>query len=124
MRIKMTIDECLEFADEWARGCTFHEGSQGWRVVCMLLAEEVRRLRGAQNTEALPQDWKGVDGAIAFHLIDRHADGWADTGRMMGEWLDANKTANAKVTGSPALSASPSGLPGSAAGDNEERTKT
>ena len=53
----MTIDECLEFADEWARGCTFHEGSQGWRVVCMLLAEEVRRLRGAQNTEALPQDW-------------------------------------------------------------------
>lgn len=46
MRIKMTIDECLEFADEWARGCTFHEGSQGWRVVCMLLAEEVRRLHG------------------------------------------------------------------------------
>ena len=99
MRIKLTIDECLEFADEWARGCTFHEGSQGWRVVCMLLAEEVRRLRGAQNTEALPQDWKGVDGAIAFHLIDRHADGWADTGRMMGEWLDANKTANAKTVG-------------------------
>ena len=59
MKIKMTIDECLEFADEWARGCTFHEGSQGWRVVCMLLA-----------------------------------DGWADTGRMMGEWLDANKAAN------------------------------
>ena len=65
----------------------------------MLLAEEVRRLRGAQNTEALPQDWKGVDGAIAFHLIDRHADGWADTGRMMGEWLDANKTANVELRG-------------------------
>ena len=106
MQIKMTIDECLEFADEWARGCTFHEGSRGWRVVCMLLAEEVRRLRGAQNTEALPQDWKGVDGAIAFHLIDRHADGWADIGRMMGEWLDANKTANTKVSGdSPAFMA-------------------
>lgn len=101
MKIKMTIDECLEFADEWARGCTFHEGSQGWRVVCMLLAEEVRKLRGAQNTETLPQDWEGVDGAIAFHLIDRHADGWADTGRMMGEWLDANKAANAEVTGAP-----------------------
>lgn len=102
MQIKMTIDECLEFADEWAKGCTFHEGSQGWRVVCMLLAEEVRRLRGAQNTEALPQDWKGVDGAIAFHLIDRHADGWADIGRMMGEWLDANKTANVVIQGPPA----------------------
>jgi hypothetical protein len=33
----------------------------------------------------------------------------------------ATKTHNAKVTGSPALSASPCGLPGSAAGGNEER---
>lgn len=41
----MTIDECLEFADEWVRGMTYHEGSQGWRVVCMLLAEEVRKMR-------------------------------------------------------------------------------
>lgn len=45
MKLKMTIDECLEFSDEWSRGMTIHEGSQGWRVVCMLLAEEVRRLR-------------------------------------------------------------------------------
>ena len=45
MKLKMTIDECLEFADEWIRGMTLHEGSQGWRVVCMLLAEEVRKLR-------------------------------------------------------------------------------
>lgn len=41
----MTIDECLEFADEWSRGLTLYEGAQGWRVVCMLLAEEVKRLR-------------------------------------------------------------------------------
>ena len=45
LKIKMTIDECLEFADEWSRGMTLHEGSQGWRVVCMLLAGEVRKLR-------------------------------------------------------------------------------
>jgi len=45
MKLKMTIDEALEFADEWSRGMTIYEGSQGWRVVCMLLAEEVRRLR-------------------------------------------------------------------------------
>jgi hypothetical protein len=49
MQIKMTIDECLEFADEWSRGITAHEGSQGWRVVCMLLAEEVRRLRSEDD---------------------------------------------------------------------------
>lgn len=45
MKIKMTIDECLEYSDIWARGITVHSDSQGWRVVCMLLAEEVRKLR-------------------------------------------------------------------------------
>ena len=45
MRLKMTIDECMAFADEWSRGMTLHEDSQGWRVVCMLLAEEVKTLR-------------------------------------------------------------------------------
>ena len=38
------------------------------------------------------QDWKGMDGAIAFHLIERHADGWHQTGEMMQAWLDANKS--------------------------------
>ena len=45
MKLKMTIEDALNFADEWSRGMTFHEDSQGWRVVCMLLAEEVRKLR-------------------------------------------------------------------------------
>ena len=45
MKLKMTIDEALNFADTWSRGMTVHEDSKGWRVVCMLLAEEVRRLR-------------------------------------------------------------------------------
>jgi hypothetical protein len=47
--VKMTIDECLAFADEWVRGMTFHAGSNGWRVVCMLLAREVRSLRLASQ---------------------------------------------------------------------------
>lgn len=38
------------------------------------------------------QDWKGMDGTIAWHLIERHADNWADIGKMMGEWLAANQT--------------------------------
>lgn len=49
MKIEMTIDECLKFADEWSRGMTYHEGSQGWRVVCMLLAKEVREYRARLN---------------------------------------------------------------------------
>ena len=52
LKIKMTIDECLKFADEWSRGMTIHEGSQGWRVVCMLLACEVRKLRLKKNESA------------------------------------------------------------------------
>ena len=37
------------------------------------------------------QDWAGMDGACAFHLIERHADGWDDVARMMQAWLDANR---------------------------------
>lgn len=37
------------------------------------------------------QDWAGMDGAIAFHLIERHSDSWADIGKMMAEWLAANQ---------------------------------
>lgn len=55
MKLKMTIAEALEFADEWSRGLTLHEGSQGWRVVCMLLAEEVRRQRWIPVAERLPE---------------------------------------------------------------------
>lgn len=36
------------------------------------------------------QDWAGMDGATAWQLIHRHADGWADIAKMMGEWLAAN----------------------------------
>lgn len=48
----------------------------------------------SQPVQTVPdnmQDWKGMDGAIAFHLIERHADNWSDTGKMMGEWLSANQ---------------------------------
>jgi hypothetical protein len=37
------------------------------------------------------QQWKGMDGACAFHLIERHANGWGDVGKMMTAWLDANR---------------------------------
>lgn len=37
------------------------------------------------------QEWKGMDGAIAWHLIDRHANSWNEVGEMMNAWLEANK---------------------------------
>lgn len=36
------------------------------------------------------QQWAGMDGATAWHLIDRHADGWDEVGEMMNAWLRAN----------------------------------
>lgn len=36
------------------------------------------------------QRWHGMDGATAYHLIERHADGWSDVGEMMDAWLAAN----------------------------------
>ena len=46
------------------------------------------------------QNWRGMDGASAFHLIERHANGWEDVARMMDAWLQANReTHNAKLNG-------------------------
>ena len=44
----------------------------------------------APTVEDNSQQWKGMDGSTAWHLIDRHADNWADVGKMMDEWLKAN----------------------------------
>ena len=41
----MNIEEALEYANEWTKGSTFNEHSTGWRIVCAVLAAEVRHLR-------------------------------------------------------------------------------
>jgi hypothetical protein len=44
------------------------------------------------------QQWAGMDGACAFHLIERHASGWGEVAQMMAAWLDANsKPPNVKL---------------------------
>lgn len=37
-----------------------------------------------------PQSWKGMPGAVAFHLIERHSIGWSDIGDQMEAWARAN----------------------------------
>ena len=52
-------------------------------------------LAGAQQqptVEDNSQNWLGMDGTTAYWLIQRHADGWPDAGKMMTEWLEANQT--------------------------------
>jgi hypothetical protein len=43
------------------------------------------------ETEAATfQHWRGMNGATAYHLIERHADGWPDISVMMNAWMKAN----------------------------------
>lgn len=56
----------------------------------LAVAPEPPHLSMTKEESATFQDWKGMDGACAFHLIERHADGWGDTARMMEAWLAAN----------------------------------
>jgi len=39
------------------------------------------------NIEDSSQDWAKLDGAVAWHLIERHAENWADVGKMMDEYV-------------------------------------
>jgi len=44
------------------------------------------------------QEWGKLDGAIAFHLIERHADGWSEVGHMMESWQLARQHGSRDVT--------------------------
>ena len=58
---------------------------------CQYSAAPVNR-DGMTDAEAdKAQSWKGMDGAIAWHLIDRHAEGWNEVVAMMNAWLRANQ---------------------------------
>lgn len=39
------------------------------------------------------QRWAGLDGAVAWHLIDRHGEDWSHIGRLMEAWRAANPPA-------------------------------
>lgn len=43
------------------------------------------------TVEQNSQQWRGMSGAVAWQIIERHADNWTDIGLMMDEWLAANK---------------------------------
>jgi hypothetical protein len=52
------------------------------------------------------QEWGKLDGAVAWHLIERHADSWNEVGNMMDSWLAARAAAQAAPatpTGIPAI---------------------
>jgi hypothetical protein len=57
------------------------------------LAQRVKELEARQvpTVEDInAQQWAKVDPAIAFHLIERHAEDWNHAGRLMEAWRLAN----------------------------------
>lgn len=52
MNFKMTVDEALEWVDDWAENELSSEQNKGWVIVSIVLAEEVRRLREAMDKES------------------------------------------------------------------------
>ena len=55
----MTIDEAIAAAREWTRGTTLHEDSDSPRVWCILMDEEIERLRA--KLEWMPGGPDGID---------------------------------------------------------------
>lgn len=67
----MSVDEALNHADEWIKGQTFYPGAQGWRVVCAVLAAEVRRLRaGDQSYVDTIEDLHDEIGRLRAEIAD------------------------------------------------------
>jgi hypothetical protein len=57
------------------------------------------------------QQWAKVDPAVAFHLIERHAEDWADAGRLMLQWYNAiSRAAHQEPVAAPQQAAAPSAL--------------
>ncbi|MFN7883253.1 MAG: hypothetical protein ACK5PF_09605 [bacterium] len=77
-------------SDEEIVGALHYLGKAA-RIAAALNAQEERLPPTMTPEEAREfQRWEGMDGAIAYQLIERHADGWADVGVMMNAWLEAN----------------------------------
>lgn len=70
MKFKMTVEEALELADMWSQGLTLSEGSEGWRVVCIILAEEVRRVSDELICKKGQQDAQHMQARIDALMLE------------------------------------------------------
>lgn len=74
-QVAMTVEQAIEFARVWQKGLTVYPGAMGWRVVCMVLADEVERLqaRVAELESQLPEEMKHC--TIQFRECEK-GHGW------------------------------------------------
>lgn len=72
----MTVDQAIAYAIQWAPATV--RGADGWRVVCMVLAQEVQRLRGER------QRWLEIN-AMAERLEQTALKLASENERLRGE---------------------------------------
>jgi hypothetical protein len=86
------------FAATARPGATWAEHTGAVYRAMLAAAPEPPHLSMSTEEARTFQRWEGMDGATAWHLIERHADGWGDVAQMMEAWLQANsKTPNVGI---------------------------
>jgi hypothetical protein len=90
MNVKMTVAEALEIADACVQGVALHEGSKGWRVVCMVLASEVRRIRELKSSF--------VDKEQDFIVLDSKLEGLLPQNELLRNELTREVEVEMKLT--------------------------
>jgi len=67
------------------------------------ISEQIDHPAASGDVPDASQEWAKLDGATAFHLIERHAEDWVETGRMMESWLAARQAAAAHQQQEPVV---------------------
>lgn len=95
---RMALEALFTYEDDWVEdgmGGVHHNVVYDERKVFNAIAALRQALEQPAQQEPTvennSQNWRGMDGTTAYWLIQRHADGWADIGKMMSEWLAANQ---------------------------------
>ena len=101
----MTVEQAIQHAREWQQGLTVYQGAQGWRIVCMVLADAVERLTSANIiAEGLAKQNKEM--AERFIALKQERDELrrrvAELERSLksvAEWLDGDTNSIARDVG-------------------------
>ena len=86
----MTKDEAMRIALEALESASNNENNfHDYRYAIAAIRAALEQPEQEPTVPDNMQDWANLDGDIAWHLIERHADNWADIKKMMDEFVSA-----------------------------------